>query len=40
QPKYTVTCSDKNASELSGIGKTGHIINNKVNEDKTSKIDW
>ena len=39
-PSYTVSCTDQNSSELSGIGQTGNIINNKANTQKASKIDW
>ena len=39
-PTYTVSCTDQNTSELSGIGRTGNIINSRANENKTSKIDW
>ncbi|CAA6821674.1 MAG: Unknown protein [uncultured Sulfurovum sp.] len=39
-PKYTVSCSNQDASQLSGIGKTGNIIDNQANGEKNSKIDW
>jgi len=40
KPFYTVSCTDNNSSELSGIGQTGNIINNEANTNQTSKIDW
>ncbi|CAA6826148.1 MAG: Unknown protein [uncultured Sulfurovum sp.] len=40
RPTYTVSCSEQNASELSGIGETGNIISSGSNSEKNSKIDW
>jgi len=39
-PYYTISCSDQNSSELSGIGQTGNVIKNKANNRKESKMDW
>jgi len=39
-PSYTVSCSDQNSSQLSGIGQSGNVIDNKLNKRNDSKMEW
>jgi hypothetical protein len=38
--KYILNCTDNNASQWTGIGKTGNILNVKPKVNRTGKIDW
>lgn len=39
-PRYTVSCTNRDAAEFSGVGRTGNLIDSQANERKTTKIDW
>ena len=38
--QYIINCTDKNASQWTGVGKTGNILNIKPKVGKVGKMDW
>ena len=38
--EYVVSCTDINASQWTGIGKTGNILNVKPKVNGAGKMDW
>jgi hypothetical protein len=38
--QYVVNCSDKNASQWTGVGSTGNILNVKPKVNHSGKMDW
>ena len=39
RPEYTISCKNSSSS-LSGIGKTGHLIENKANRKINNRLEW
>ncbi len=39
-PYYSVECTENNASDWAGVGKTGNILEIKPDVDKHSRVDW
>jgi predicted secreted protein len=40
RPYYLISCHDKSAGELSGVGKTGNILDGNRSIQQSSKMDW
>ena len=38
--QYVVNCTDNNASQWTGVGKTGNILNVKPKVNRSGKMDW
>ena len=38
--QYVINCTDNNASQWTGIGKTGNVLSIKPKVNETGKMDW